>query len=239
MYLKSLITASAVLALVGCTTMHNEPPGAKPLEEQTLATKAANVLQKEMQQPLAKRIPKALIAGARCIAVFPSFTKAAFIVGGASGNGIIACRGRNSQSWNNASPAFYTLRTGSIGFQGGIQTSSIILLFLTANGANALTADTINFGADVAITAGPVGWRAGVSGPPSAVVSYQVSNTGLFAGISLNGSKLSFDRTSTSDIYDEQSISGPQSVLFQMNVVPSSVDIYNQTLAQLDSKTSQ
>lgn len=238
MYLKSLTAACAVLALVGCTTMHNEPPGAQPLEEQSLATQAADVLQKEMQQSPDKRIPQALIASARCIAVFPKFTKAAFIVGGASGNGIVACRDKNSQSWHNASPAFYTLRAGSVGFQWGIQSSGVVLLFLTQQGVNALTQNNVKLGADIGIAAGPIGWNASVTGAPAAVVSYQVSSKGLFAGISLSGSVLNFDRTSTGDVYNNKNPDAQQ-VLFQMNKVPSSVDVYNQQLAQLSSATQQ
>ncbi|HET7569008.1 MAG TPA: lipid-binding SYLF domain-containing protein [Gammaproteobacteria bacterium] len=240
MYLKSILAAGAIVALAGCSSMHNEPPGAQPLEEQTLATQAADVLQRQMQQPPDKRIPQALLADARCVGVFPSFTKAAFIVGGASGHGIVVCRNQNAQGngWKHASPAFYTLTSGSVGFQAGIQSSGVILLFLTQQGANALTQNNVKFGADIGIAAGPLGWHAGFNGAPAAVVSYQVNKSGLFAGINLNGTKLSFDRASTSDVYDNQQITGPQEVLFRMNKVPSSVDVFNNTLAQIASQSS-
>lgn len=237
MYLKSILAAGAVVALAGCASMHNTPPNAPPREEQALATKAANVLQEQMTLPENKRIPRALLAKARCIGVFPSFTKAAFVVGGARGHGIIACQSQNGQSWNSASPAFYTLSSGSVGFQAGVQSSSIILLFLSPQASNALTSNDIKFGADVGIAAGPVGWNASVNNAPAAVVSYQVSSNGLFAGISLSGSTLRYDQTSTSDVYHQQ-IADPQAVLFQMNTVPSSVNVFNDALARYTAPAS-
>lgn len=239
MYLKSIVAIGAAVVLAGCASMHDEPPGAQPLEEQTLATQAADVLQTVMNEPPKKQIPQSLLQNARCIGVFPSFTQAAFIVGGARGHGIIACQNQNGEGWDDASPAFYTLTSGSIGFQAGIQSSGVILLFMTQEGMSALTADNINFGSDIGIAAGPLGWHASIQGSPAAVVSYQVSRSGLFAGINLNGTKLSFDRTSTSDVYDNQQISGPQDVLFQMDQVPSSVNIFNNTLAQMSSRSQQ
>ncbi|HET6655822.1 MAG TPA: lipid-binding SYLF domain-containing protein [Gammaproteobacteria bacterium] len=239
MYLKSIVAIGAAVILAGCASMHNEPPGAQPLEEQTLATQAADVLQTVMNEPPQKRIPQALLKNARCIGVFPSFTQAAFIVGGARGHGIIACQNENGGGWNDASPAFYTLTSGSIGFQAGIQSSSVVLLFLDPEATNALTASTIKFGSDITVAAGPLGWNASIEGAPAAIVSYQVSSSGLFAGINLNGTKLAFDQTSTSDIYDNQQISGPQEVLFQMNKVPSSVNIFNNTLAKISSSAQQ
>ncbi|HET7369281.1 MAG TPA: lipid-binding SYLF domain-containing protein [Gammaproteobacteria bacterium] len=239
MYLKSIAAIGAAVVLAGCASMHDEPAGAQPLEEQTLATQAADTLQTVMNEPPPNRIPQSLLKNARCIGVFPSFTQAAFIVGGARGHGIIACQNQNSQGWNDASPAFYTLTSGSIGFQAGIQSSGVVLLFMTQEGVNALTADNIKFGSDIGVAAGPLGWHASVQDSPAAIVSYQVSTSGLFAGINLNGTKLAFDRTSTSDVYDNQPVSGPQEVLFQMNKVPSSVNIFNNTLAKMVSQQQQ
>lgn len=236
MQLKSLMAGLAILALAGCASMHNEPPGAVPQEEQMLANQATDVLHTAMHKSPSKRIPRALLNSARCIGVFPSFTQAAFIVGGAQGKGIIACQNESGTGWNDASPAFYTMTSGSIGFQAGIQSSSIILLFLTSKGVDALTSSQIRLGSDITVAAGPLGWNASIEHAPAAIVSYQVAASGLFAGINLNGTKLSFDRTSTSDVYDNRSIAGPQDVLFRMDVVPASVNSYNRTLAQITSE---
>ncbi|MDN5864354.1 MAG: lipid-binding SYLF domain-containing protein [Gammaproteobacteria bacterium] len=234
MYAKSLLTAcaaGAVLTLAGCSSMHNVAPSSQPLEESALATEAAKVLQRQMEHPPQNRIPHALIDDARCVGVFPSFTKVAFVVGGAQGKGIIVCQSPDGESWSNASPALYTLTGGSIGFQAGVQSSSVILLFLNTEAVQALTNPTIKFGAGISVAAGPLGWQADVQGAPAPIISYQVSTSGLFAGVNLGGSTLSFDQTSTSDIYDDQPTPNPHTVLFEMDVVPSSVNVYNQAVA--------
>lgn len=236
MRFKSLITGITgllLLTLAGCASLHNARPSEAAFEQQQLATQAADVLQNAMNKAPAKRIPQALLESARCIGVFPSFTQAAFIVGGSRGHGIIACQDQVDSGWTDASPAFYTLTSGSIGFQAGIQSSSIIMLFLTQAGVNTLTSSKIKLGSEITVAAGPVGWNANIQGAPAAIVSYQIASTGLFAGINLNGTKLSFDRTSTSDIYDEQKIAGPAQVLLHMDVVPSRVEMYNRKLAQM------
>lgn len=232
MYTKSLVAVCAALALAGCASMHNEAPSGQPLEESALATQAANVLQQQMQQPPQERIPKALVDDARCVGVFPSFTKVAFIVGGAQGHGIIVCQSADGEGWSDASPAFYTLTAGSIGFQAGFQSSSVILLFMNTRAVQALTNPTIKFGAGISVAAGPVGWQADVQAAPAPIISYQASTSGVFAGINLGGSTLSFDQTSTSDIYDDRPTPNPRKVLFEMDVVPSSVDVYNQAVAR-------
>lgn len=228
---KSIIAIAALAVLAGCATTNNSEQG-QPLQEQELATQAADVLQAQAQQPADKRIPEALVNDARCIAVFPSVTQVAFIVGGKRGHGLLACRKQGGQrGWTRAAPVFYTLTGGSVGFQAGAQSSSLILLFLTPDSVRQLTQNDIKFGADVGIAAGPVGYNASVQGAPAPVVSYRRSK-GLFAGVNLNGSTMNFDADSTEAVYGQQ-VADPHTVLFQMNRVPSSVDAFNQALAKL------
>ena len=56
-------------------------------------------------------IPKELVDKAQAIAVFPGIMKAAFIVGGREGKGVISRR--TGAGWS--APAFFNLKGGSLG----------------------------------------------------------------------------------------------------------------------------
>jgi lipid-binding SYLF domain-containing protein len=72
----------------------------------------------------AKPIPSTLLHAAKCIAVVPKLTKAAFIVGGEHGNGVVSCRTVNGWS----APAFITITGGSLDLQAGGEHQEIVLL---------------------------------------------------------------------------------------------------------------
>lgn len=234
---RTLIIATGLFVLVGCTTTGERENNGIPYEQQSLATEAANVLQKQAQQPENNRIPSALINGAKCIAVFPSVKQAAFIIGGQHGDGVISCRKSGVQGWSDAAPAFYSLSGGSIGLQAGVKSTSLILLFLTQDSVNKILRGNFKFGADLGIVAGPVGYNANIESAPAPVVSYQTSG-GVFAGVSINGSKMSFDEQANQNVYGDQ-ISEPRTVLFEIDRIPASVDSFNRELEQFARPTQK
>lgn len=232
---RMLIIAISLFVVVGCTTTGERENSGIHYKQQALATEAANVLQNQMQQPEDKRIPNVLINIARCVAVFPAVKQAAFIIGGSHGEGIISCRKPGVQDWNNAAPAFYSLSGGSIGLQAGVKSTSLILLFLTQSSVDQLLRSNFKFGADLGIVAGPVGYNANIESAPAPVVSYQ-SSGGVFAGVSINGSKMSFDEPANQNVYGEQG-SEPRTVLFEVDQAPTSVDVFNQELQRFAPST--
>src|SRR5262245_9701055 len=97
---------------------------------------AAQVLQ-ELHGAPDKDIPVSLWEKAECIAVFPSLKKAAFIVGGEFGKGVMACRHGNSWS----APAIMELQKGSVGFQIGGETVDLIFLVMNDKGVERMLQD--------------------------------------------------------------------------------------------------
>jgi lipid-binding SYLF domain-containing protein len=71
-----------------------------------------------------KAIPKELLDKAEAIAVFPGVIKAAFIVGGRGGQGVISRRIK--RGWS--APAFFNISGGSFGPQVGAQTTDYVFL---------------------------------------------------------------------------------------------------------------
>ena len=68
-------------------------------------------------------IPRALVDKAQAIAVFPGVLKAAFIVGGREGKGVISRR--TEAGWS--APAFFSLSGGSFGAQIGADKTDYVL----------------------------------------------------------------------------------------------------------------
>jgi lipid-binding SYLF domain-containing protein len=126
---------------------------------------------------------------ARGILIFPSTFRAAFIVGGQGGSGVLVVRDPQGKRWNG--PAFYTLGGASIGFQIGAETSEVVALIMTERGMTQMLNPTVTLGADVTAVAGPVG--GGIGGATAAlsadIVTYARSK-GAYAGVSLQGSVL-------------------------------------------------
>ena len=109
-----------------------------------------------------KGIPEDLWHRAECVLVFPSVKKAAFLVGGEYGSGVMSCRQSSGSSHGNgwSAPVFMRLAKGSIGPQIGAEEVDLVLLVMNRTGVDKLLGDKVTLGADASIAAGPVGRSA-------------------------------------------------------------------------------
>src|SRR2546421_5121666 len=103
-------------------------------------------------------IPENLWSRAECVAVIPNLKKAAFIVGGEYGKGVMSCR--TGQAWS--APIFVELQKGSAGLQIGAEQVDVVLLMMNRDGVDRLLSDKVSLGADASVAAGPVGRTASV-----------------------------------------------------------------------------
>jgi lipid-binding SYLF domain-containing protein len=145
-------------------------------------------------------VPPALLGRAYAVAVIPSVIKGGFIIGGSYGRGVVVARRADGQ-WSN--PAFVQLAGGSVGFQAGLQSTDLVLVFKTQRALDGLSRGKITLGGDASVAAGPVGRQASASTDlqmQSEIYSYARSR-GFFAGISLDGGVLSMDRTANGEYY--------------------------------------
>ena len=119
----------------------------------------------------------------------------------------IAMIHREDGTWSN--PFFVTLGEGSLGFQMGAQASDIVLLFKDRNDIIKIDQADITLGGDVGVAAGPVSRGSSSSTDitfDSATYSYCRSK-GLFAGVSLKGGVLSYNKNVSESLYDTYDIS--------------------------------
>jgi lipid-binding SYLF domain-containing protein len=143
-------------------------------------------------------IPDDLWQKAACVIVIPDMKKAALIIGGEYGKGVMSCRTANGWS----SPVFMELEKGSWGFQAGAQEIDLVLLVTDKDAAAKMLNNKVSLGADASVAAGPVGRAASASttGTLATVLSYSRSK-GLFAGVNLSGGALKADKDSNTDAY--------------------------------------
>lgn len=147
------------------------------------------------------------------VLIIPALVKGAFIVGGSGGSGVLLAREENGQ-WSY--PAFYTMGTGSIGFQIGGEVAEIVLMVMTKGGMDSLLASSFKLGTDASVAAGPVG----VGGKAQAADIIAFSRTkGAFAGVSLEGAVIKVrpeynsayygKEVRTTDIFITKAVSNP------------------------------
>lgn len=220
--LKTLLIAGVALSLAFAL-----PATAATKEEKRVAD-AADVLDQFLRIP-EKTIPPTLLSRAYAVAVVPDVVKIGFGFGVRRGKGIIVVR-TDDNSWSN--PAFITLTGGSFGWQAGVQSTDVILVFKTRKGVVDIANGKLTLGADASIAAGPVGRHTEVATDiqfQAEVVSYSRSR-GLFAGVALEGSGVTMDRKANAAFYSSASMTPEKIFVSSPNIAPDVANTFVQVL---------
>jgi lipid-binding SYLF domain-containing protein len=145
-------------------------------------------------------IPERLMARAYGIVIVPNVVKVAAVVGGRRGSGAMVVR---DASGKFSDPIMITLTGGNVGWQVGVQSTDIVLVFTTEKGIRGIADGKLTLGADASAAAGPVGRSAsaGTDQSFSAEVYSYSRNRGLFAGVSLDGSVIAIDSKANRRLY--------------------------------------
>jgi len=176
------------------------PTLAKKKEDNRLE-ESANVLKEILGMP--EGIPQDLLDKSVCVVVYPSVKKAAFIVGGSYGRGVITCRSGQNLDGPWSAPAMFALEGGSFGFQIGGQATDFVLLIMNDAGARSVMSSKVKLGADASAAAGPKGRNASAETDivmKAEILSYSRAQ-GLFAGVSLAGSTMRSDDGANKALY--------------------------------------
>jgi SH3 domain-containing YSC84-like protein 1 len=220
--MKRLICSLAACALAAGTVAFAANKHADRIND------AAKVL-REIHAVPDKDIPQELWERAACAIVIPDLKKAAFIVGGEYGKGLMSCR-RNG-AWG--APVFMELEKGSFGFQIGAQEIDLVLLVMNRDGMEKLLNNKVQLGAEASVAAGPVGRdaRAGTDAQMKAEILSYSRAQGLFAGIDLSGGALKPDVSDTEDLYGKGAT--PKSIVMDGKArVPADLRVFMSALAR-------
>ncbi|MGQ0799184.1 MAG: lipid-binding SYLF domain-containing protein [Pseudomarimonas sp.] len=188
-----LLPLATLLAMFFAVTAHAGE------REDRRATDASRVLDEIMQAP-DQAIPSRMLHDAHAIAVIPDVVKASLILGGRAGKGLVSIRNSDG-NWSH--PSFIKLTGGSIGFQAGVQSTDVVLVFRSARGVDSIVNGKFTLGADAAVAAGPVGRTAQAStdGQLKAEIYSYSRARGLFAGVALDGAVIAIDHRANQSVY--------------------------------------
>ena len=185
--LETMMAGTALLAALGTS--------AAVSAAETARLQAAS----RVVDAIRSEIPEDYWTRARCVAVIPDLKKAAFVIGGEYGRGVLSCRA--GDEWS--APLFTQLAKGSWGFQAGVEQVDLVLLVMNDRGVQKLLDNKVTLGVDASVAAGPIG-RRGAVGTDAAmtaeIISYSRSR-GLFAGVDVSGGVLRPDEDANTDVY--------------------------------------
>jgi lipid-binding SYLF domain-containing protein len=161
---------------------------------------AAAVLSEIMHAP-DQSIPLDLLANAHCVVIVPDLKTAAFVVGGKYGKGYVSCRNQARTGWS--APGTVRIEGGSVGFQIGGSSTDLVMLVMSARGAEKLLESKFTLGAEGSVAAGPVGRTvtAQTDGQLHADILSWSRSQGLFAGVALEGATLRQDLDDNKTLY--------------------------------------
>ena len=186
--------AIAMLLAVGTATSAHA--GA---DEDARSANAVRVLT-DIQAIPESAIPDKLLDEARAIVVVPDTLKVGLVLGGRRGHGLMSVKTPEG-TWSN--PVFIKLTGGSIGFQAGVQSADVVLVFRNDRSLESIVNGKFTLGADAGVAAGPVGRSAALAtdGQLKAEIWSWSRARGLFAGVALDGAVLSIDDDANLAVY--------------------------------------
>jgi lipid-binding SYLF domain-containing protein len=146
--------------------------------------------------------PKSLLEKSAAVVIIPNLMKAAFVAGGKHGEGFLTKR---DASGNWSEPVAINLSGGSFGFQAGVSSTDLVLLLMRERDINQVLDGEFTLGGEANVAAGPLGRDASAGSDvhfDAPIYSYSRSK-GVFAGVSIDGSKLYLDKTENKKIYGD------------------------------------
>jgi len=182
MFRRIILLAAGLLAAA---------PALAQQDQQALVDRAALAVQEVMTSGDRPQDAQDFLRRSRGVMVCPRIFRAGFIIGGEGGTCLLVGRDGGG-SWS--SPAFYQMAAGSIGLQAGIQDTVLVMMIMTDRGLSALMNSQFTFGADANLAFATLG--IGIQGATTSAAGADIvavaRNRGLFAGMSLNGSLLTY-----------------------------------------------
>lgn len=127
-----------------------------------------------------------LVAKSRGVLVCPAVIGGSFVIGAEHGKCVLRA--------NGTTRGYYSTTAASIGWQAGGASKAVIYVFSSQDAYNKfLNSDGWSVGADANVAVGKAGANGGIDTTTAnaPVSSYVLNNTGLEAGVSVNGSKIS------------------------------------------------
>jgi lipid-binding SYLF domain-containing protein len=173
--------AVVTLASTGCTTT-SDMGGDPAAQRKALDASADSALSRLYAQ---QRGSKELVNSARGVLVFPSVVSAGFIVGAATGQGVLRKGGKTA--------GYFRMSEGSVGLLAGAQSQAVFILFMTDGALSRFESSRgWTAGVDASVSMITVGANAEVTTQTAQqeIIGFVLTNAGLMGSVSLNGSRI-------------------------------------------------
>ena len=168
---------------------------------------------------------------AKGVFIVPQLVKGGFIFGGSRGSGVLLSKGEGNV-WSH--PAFYTVGSGTVGLQAGIEVAEIILMIMTDRGVDKLLTSSFKLGGDIGIAAGPIG--AGAKAQVVDILAFSRAK-GIYGGINVEGAVIKV-RDDLNQAYYGNKTSSPRSILIEHSSTNPHADKLRTAVARLAVSSS-
>ena len=179
----ALAVATTALTLTACTTTLPQSQQSVAEQRQDINTRADAAVKRLHEVAPESRN---LLANAKGVLIFPRVLGGGFIVGAEHGQGVLRVGGENQ--------GYYSTTSGSIGFQAGAQSKAIIFVFNTQQALDSFLSSngwTAGVDATVAVANLSATGAADLNTLNEPIVGFVMTNAGLMAGVSLEGTRVS------------------------------------------------
>jgi lipid-binding SYLF domain-containing protein len=203
--------ALRLVDVVGCFVLGvslTAPAWAARVSERETVRRASAALEQIMTTPAAG-IPRQLLSNAQAIVIVPQMKGGAFIIGIRKGHGVLVVREDNGM-WR--APQFVELTGGSVGWQVGVQSSDLVLVFRSRKSLHNLMQGKLTIGADASVAVGPVGRQVAAATDldlSAEIYSYSRSR-GAFVGVAIDGTVLKSDPQASARYYRQPEAVPPE-----------------------------
>ncbi|GBR08404.1 lipid-binding SYLF domain-containing protein [Acetobacter oeni] len=232
----SIYTAAALTtAVAGLFALPAQSRAASNETQQTLVDKATLAVQDIFIGAKTTDRVYRYLGKSRAVMVCPSVFRMSIGIGGSGGGCVLMSRDARG-SWSD--PAFYRLGSASLGFQLGVQSSEIIFFVMTDRGLQALLDSQFQFGANANASFATLGGgiESGTAGRSNTDIMAIQKSSGVFAGVSLGGSKLTVDSDANRAYYNQ--IVGPEEIVVSMRVNNTAADPLREILTRYSTSAT-
>lgn len=183
--LFSSLAIIAALVSVGCSTTVSRPGqlAQKEAVQRSIDVNVDSALTKlYANEPQSKEI----IGEAKGVLVFPSVFSIGFVLGSSQGQGALRINGSTSQ--------YYETNGLKVGWLAGAKSEAVFLVFMTQESLDEFRASKgWTAGVDASVTFAKIGANSSLStdNARQSIVGYALTNKGVMANASLDGTKIS------------------------------------------------
>jgi len=176
------LAALAALAMLAFSPAH-----AQMSDQNRMVAKAVTTVERLRRDPNLSDNVDRLLARARAVLIVPDLVKGGFIVGAEYGTGVLLTKDRQGGC---SGPAFYSVASGSVGLQIGLQDAEALFVIMSDGGLRAVMDNRFKAGADagVALVHLGAGAEASTTGNVGADIYSFSKAVGVYGGATLEGS---------------------------------------------------